>query len=353
MSLFGKNLERNIVALITHSDGRTPENVLRALEDAKIKCSRDEMNQPTHFIFNNQQNTQRYTTEADKSALKYFWDVTNAEMDRLRDFLAKTEPQPLITTVEVLNERIRLTACIQNLQQRIKLTELKQNEIKQIKEVYNKHKEEMEKNKKFTIKVDEPYKDKEPISGGRWGLVFLDGAVTCSVCEENCHYPGCTMARKPGHCKVMKSGRCTVCTNKCPASVHVKENWRYEIKTRKIQKTLEAVKVKYDENKPECETKSSLLENLEKETIKLTTEWMMELDEAYSHVIRLEQIAMNVNSGSTMVHLDFLIDKMKEKGDIEKVQILEEMKIRMDEDKEGKTQWQGVKKMFKETLYIK
>ncbi|XP_022623128.1 septin-5-like [Seriola dumerili] len=53
MSLFGKDMEKNIVALVTHSTGRKPKNVLQALEAAKIKCARDEKNQPVHFLFDN------------------------------------------------------------------------------------------------------------------------------------------------------------------------------------------------------------------------------------------------------------------------------------------------------------
>ncbi|XP_035995817.1 septin-4-like [Fundulus heteroclitus] len=344
MSLFGKDLERNIVALVTHSDGGTPENVLQALNAANIKCSKDENNQPVHFMFNNQQNQQRNTSERDRLSLKHFWDFTNKNMGRLRDFLEKTETQSLKTSMEVLNERIQLTACIQNLQERIKLTELKQNELRQTEEVYNKHEEEMKKNENFTIEVDEVYKEKQPISGGKWFLMFYEGAVTCSVCQENCHHPGCTMARKPRHCKVMQWGRCTVCTKKCPASDHVKENWKYVIKTRKVKKTQEDMKAKYSQNKAGCKTKLGLLENLKEETIKLTTEWSSLLDEAFGHVVRLEQIALNVDSGSTFDHLGFLIEKMKEKGDQRKVQVLEELKVRMDKINEGRPQWQRIMK---------
>ncbi|XP_015244762.1 PREDICTED: septin-5-like [Cyprinodon variegatus] len=154
-SLFGKDLEKNIVALVTHSDGKPPLNVIKALENAEIKCSRDEMNQPVHFMFNNQQIEQRNRTDKDQDGSKYSWDFTKEEMGRLKEFLKKTKPQPLKTTVEVLNERIRLEACIQNLEQRIELTELKQNELKQIEEAYNKHEEEMKENQNFTIEVDE------------------------------------------------------------------------------------------------------------------------------------------------------------------------------------------------------
>ncbi|KAE8285532.1 hypothetical protein D5F01_LYC16990 [Larimichthys crocea] len=287
VSLFGKNLEKNIVALITHSNGVTPENALKALEDANIKCAKDE----------------------EEEGMRQF-----------TEFLKETGPQKLGTTMEVLNERIRLMACIQNLQERVQYTELKHKEIRQTQEALKKHGEEMKNNKKFTVEVDEVYKEKETVSGGRrWWALWMnyEGAVCCTVCEENCHYPGCTLAWYPEHCEVMKGGRCTSCKGKCAATAHVKEEWIYVNKTRKVQKTLEDVKKKYEENKAESENKSSLLEKLEKEVEELQKEKDQWLEESFNHVVRLEQIALNVDSLSTQVHLDFLIEKMKDKGDRE------------------------------------
>ncbi|XP_041826610.1 uncharacterized protein LOC121630391 [Melanotaenia boesemani] len=310
-SLFGKNMEKNIVALITHSDGRKPENVLQALEAANIKYSRDEKNQPVYYLFNNKQQKQRdkkYKGEASKHS----WSFTKEEIGHFTNFLTGSQSQTL------------QTACIQNLQDRISLTELKQTEIRQIQEAMKK------KNQNFIIEVDEVYKEKEDIDGG-WWLFSKQGAVTCKVCEENCHHPGCTKAWKPELCEIMKDGRCTVCTRKCPASDHVKENWRYVTKTRRVQKTVESIKKTYGKNKSEDGNMKSVLENVGEEMKKLTTERSQLLDEAYQHVVKLEEIALNVVSVSTYVHLDFLIEKMKEEGDKEKVQKLEEMKSREDE----------------------
>ncbi|XP_005470620.1 uncharacterized protein LOC100702966 isoform X1 [Oreochromis niloticus] len=323
MSLFGKNLEENIVALITHSDGVKPKNVLEALETANIKCAKNQKYEPAHFLFDNQQNTLR--TKDNNCALEAAWRVTERGMSQFTQFLKESKPQKLKKTVEVLKERITLTACIQNLEDRIKQTELKQREIKQIQEALQKHEGEMKQNEKFTVEVDEVYKDKQNVDGGMW-LFFYQGAVCCKVCEENCHYPGCTKAWYPKHCEVIKDGCCTVCTNKCPASDHVKENWIYVTKTKKVQKTVQEMKEKYEKNKSESHKKLSLLENLKKEMDQLTAEKSQFLDESYQHVVRLEEIALKADSASTIVHLDFLIEKMKERGDTEKVQKLEEMK---------------------------
>ncbi|XP_035770693.1 uncharacterized protein LOC118455535 [Neolamprologus brichardi] len=320
-------------SLITHSDGSRPKNPLQALEATNIKCAKNEKNEPVHFLFNNQQHEDR--TEENKSS-KHSWQLTETKINHFTDFLGKLKPQKVMKTVEVLNERIRLKACIQNLNNRIEYIQLKQREITQIQEALKKHEEEMKRNERFTVVVDEVYKNKEPIDGGMWGLVFYEAAVCCTVCEENCHYPGCTMAWKPAHCKVMKGGLCTVCTNRCPASDHVKVKWSYETKTKREMKTNEEMKKKYEANKyeghqKESEKKCNLLENLEKEMNLLTAEKSQWLNESYQHVVRLEQIALKADSVSTIVHLDYLIEKMKEKGDTEKVQKLEEMRNRVDE----------------------
>ncbi|XP_022624061.1 uncharacterized protein LOC111238703 [Seriola dumerili] len=326
VSLFGKNLENNIVTLITHSDGVAPENALKALDSADIKCAKNEKNHPVHFLFDNCQTPQR--TKGNKAALRNAWEITKGQTGQFVNFLEKCGPQKLEKTVHVLNERIRMTECIQKLQERIKLIEHKQTEIKQTREALKKHEHEMKKNKEFTVEVDEVYKEKETISGGMWWLFFNKGAVTCNVCEENCHYP-CTMARGPEGCDIMKNGKCSAC--KCPASDHVKEKEIYVNKTRKVEKTLQGMKDEYEENKAEGEKKSSLLENLEKEMRELTAEKTSLLEESYQHVVRLEQIALNVDSLTTQVHLDFLTEKMKERGDTEKKQKLEEMRSRVDE----------------------
>ncbi|KAM6901456.1 uncharacterized protein PEZ65_019565 [Lycodopsis pacificus] len=309
VSLFGKDMEKNIVALMTHSNGRTPRKALKALDTANIKCARNEKNEPVHFLFNNSQNEDRSQDYIEDLEDEY--KKATRGMKQFTEFLEKTAPQKLEKTVDVLNERITLTASIQNLQERIqsiglKLTEiqqikevlneqttvtasvqnlkeriqyieLKQNEIQQTQEALKKHEEEMKNNEEFTVEVDEPYKYKEPIEGGWWFKLFFKGATCCTVCEETCHFRGCTVAPTVYLCEVMKDGRCTVCTNKCPVAAHVKEYWTFVNKTRKVKKTLQDVKDKYEKNKGENQKKMSVLESLQKEMEDLEankTHWM-------------------------------------------------------------------------------
>ena len=118
---------------------------------------------------------------------------------------------------------------------------------------------------------------------------------------------------------------------------HVKENWRYENKTRKVKKIHQGKKTTYEknkQNKAEAEKKMKDVEEtkdnkanaankMERELAELRAEkenlerdkirWV---EEAYQHVVSLEEIALNAGSLSTHIHLDFLIEKMKETGEI-------------------------------------
>ncbi|XP_062291129.1 uncharacterized protein LOC133995671 [Scomber scombrus] len=297
VSLFGKDMEENIVALITHSDGMSPDDTLQALAAANIKCAKDESTdpvQPVHFLFNNCQT--KPIKKGSERLLKIAWETTMEGMDQFTSFLGKSAPQKLKTTLAVLKERIRLTACIQNLQDRINLIELKQTEIQQTQEALKKYEQEMKENKDFTIEVEEVSKKRKDI------VAWWDNkAVCCLTCEENCHYPGCTLAWKPEHCEVMKRGRCTSCSGKCPASDHVKERWRYVTETKTIKKTLQDVKEKYEKNKTKTVEGKSLMANLEAEIEELKAEKIKLLDESYQHVEHLEEIALNVSLRSHRV----------------------------------------------------
>uniref|UniRef100_UPI0037E89B96 uncharacterized protein n=1 Tax=Semicossyphus pulcher TaxID=241346 RepID=UPI0037E89B96 len=328
LSLFGKNMENNIVALITHSGGRKPKNVLSALEAVNIKCARDENKQPVYFLFDNCQHEVR---AEDTEELEHADDITTKGMRQFTDFLKTTDSQKLQTTMNVLKERIRLKACVENLQERVEFIEKKQKDIQETENMLERHKQEVKSNKDFVVQTTETYKEKEWFNGGsKWWALWLNnkGAVCCTTCEENCHYE-CTMAWTAALCKVMEDDKCTVCN--CPAPVHVKVQWRYVPKSITVSTTLQGMKEKYDQGKADSEEAGSLLENLLKEMRELQRDKDQWLDESFQHVVRLEKIALNVDSLSTLVHLDFLIKRMKEKRDAEKVQKLEEMKSRVDE----------------------
>ncbi|KAF1378007.1 hypothetical protein PFLUV_G00206750 [Perca fluviatilis] len=326
---FGKDMEKNIVALITHSDGRTPKNPLQAVEAAMIKCARNEKNQPVHFLFNNRQDEDR--TE-DIKVLKRADATTTEGMIQFTKFLEKTAPQNMEKTMDVLTERTILTTCIQNLQEKIESIEKKQRIKKENQALLKKHKQDIKDNKEYKINQKSVIKVKEPIDGGEnWWMLGLYGALCCTKCKKTCHYP-CKCIFHAVFCEIIDfNDACKSCG--CNESYHVKETWRYVEKEITSKVTVKAMKEKYEKGRAGFDKAKSLLETLEKEIEKLQKEKHQWLEKSFEHVVKLEQIALKVDSVSTRDHLDFLIKRMK---DTAKKRKLEEMKSRAD-DNEGTT----------------
>uniref|UniRef100_A0A3B3ZFA9 AIG1-type G domain-containing protein n=1 Tax=Periophthalmus magnuspinnatus TaxID=409849 RepID=A0A3B3ZFA9_9GOBI len=178
-SLFGKDMEQNIVVMMTHSDGGEPTDALKALEAAEIKVAKSEKNEPVFFLFNNRQKEKIGNEKRAERAAKYAFETSDDGMKEFTDFLGKEKPQSVKTTVEVMKERIRLTACVQNLKERVKDVEMKQEVIRKNREELARCEEGMKENKNFHF--EETYKEKVEIN--HW---WDNKAVTCNNCEENC-----------------------------------------------------------------------------------------------------------------------------------------------------------------------
>lgn len=331
ISLFGKNMKNNLVALITHSDGGPPDDALKALQDAKIKIPNNSDGVPKHFVFNNRQTTER--SRQYMRSLKNAWDLTEEKIEEFAIFMTNMSPQKLNTTVNVLDERTKLNECIRNLKQRVEFIELQENMIRQERELQKKYEKRMKENENYIEEVDEPYKEKQDIEGGRWGFLWLNykGAMSCLKCEETCHHKGCIYATSPydTSCVVFEGDNCTVCTNKCSRQVHVKDTWIYVNKTRKVKRTREDMKKKYESNQEMFDSKCGILENMEKELNEKQEEKHKLLEECYQHVLTLEKIALNVGALSLLDHLDYLIEKMTDPRHEEKLQYLQVMKSRV------------------------
>nr|XP_046174344.1 uncharacterized protein LOC124007696 [Oncorhynchus gorbuscha]XP_046174345.1 uncharacterized protein LOC124007696 [Oncorhynchus gorbuscha] len=344
LSIFGKDMEKNIVALITHSDGFEPANALQALEDAHVPCAKDDSNQSIYFLFNNSQRksvTSAKATQAKKEEriLKNLWDLSEESMKEFTEFLGRITPQNVKMTEGVLRDQKHLEECVSNIRKQVHLIDLKRNEIKQTQKALDKHKKVMEENKDFLYIVEEKYKRKADTTEGE--------ATTCTVCEENCHYPGCWWVQDLSWCTVMKNYHCTRCTGKCHYTKHVKEKKKYVFMTRQVTRTNEKLKDKYEINKTSAGEKETQISRLQSELKQFTSEKARLVEESYQCVINLEEKALKTSSLSTAQHLDFLIEKVKETGNTEKIHKLEKMKKRAEEEYKGALDYlkAGVKKM--------
>lgn len=331
MSLFGKDLEKSIVPLFTYSNGTKPKNALKILQEFGVKWVSDDQSLSKLFLFDNCQEEERTYDEED---LKHSNKTTSRSMKQFGDFLEATTPVRLSNTQQVLCDRIRLVACVQNLQEKIRFLDQMKKKFQQHEKTLKENEEQIKKNENVQVEAAVIQRIKKNIEGGKWMYFFHKGAVTCEQCKENCHYPGCTVAKSPKKCEVMRKGICTVCN--CPVAKHVKDNFIYVTETINNKINVHDLKNKYDKGE-------DYLPNLKKKLEKVESEQRNLIDEAYTIIVQLEEIALNVKAASTHLYLDFLIDKIKETGDTTKVKKLEHIKKREDK------QIQAVLKYISET----
>ncbi|XP_026105067.1 uncharacterized protein LOC113076592 [Carassius auratus] len=324
-SLFGRDIAENIILVLTHSRGTIPKNILTAVKEAKIKCAVNQQNQPVYFLFDNCQ-----TEPADETneMLKQSWDLTFTEITGFFTFIENMKAKSLKMTQDVLQKRKQLETNISDLQSLNQKIDTKQNELKQAQEAVEQNKKDAEENKNFEYEVDVVYIEKVDIDRS-----VASVAMCCTFCRENCHYPGCWWCCGLSWCKVMKNHYCTVCTNKCHYSKHVKEAKIYETKMKREKMTDEDLKNKYNDSIIKIKEGESLAKKLEEELHILEIEKVYLVMEAYHCVDILDLIALNTDSVFTLQHFDFLIEKLKEICKSGKAETLEKKKKRAREEK--------------------
>ncbi|XP_051738008.1 uncharacterized protein LOC127505987 isoform X2 [Ctenopharyngodon idella] len=296
-SLFGRDIAENIVLLFTHSSGAHPKNALTAVKEAEIKCAVNDKKKPVFFLFDNCQSMpfdEKYKTIQEQS-----WKLSHSGITRFFKFLENMKPKTLQMTPEVLQKRKQLEANVSKLQLRIQVKEQKLNELKETQAALEKNRKYIEDSNDFEYDAEVSYKEKIHINSEFWHLT--KEATCCTVCEENCHYPGCWWVRNLSWCSVMKNNHCTVCTNKCHYSKHVKEAKIYVTKTKTEKRT-------YVDLKKGCYGKVgesvSLVKKLEEELQELEKEKVKLVFEAFHCVEKLEKIALNTDSLITLLHVD-------------------------------------------------
>uniref|UniRef100_A0A9J7XPK9 Uncharacterized protein n=1 Tax=Cyprinus carpio carpio TaxID=630221 RepID=A0A9J7XPK9_CYPCA len=325
-SLFGNYITENIVLLFTHSTGAPPKNALTAVKEAKIKCAVNDKKQPVYFLFDNCQ-SDATEDENQKKIQKQSWDCSFSGMEQFFKFLNTIKPKSLQMTLDVLKNREQLEANISNLQSRVQMMELKQNELKQTQEAMEQNKKDVKENKNFEYEVEVPYKEKIDTDPA-----VAKTAMCCTVCKENCHYPGCWWVSDLSWCRVMRNNHCTVCTNKCHYSKHIKSAQIYVPNTKKEKRTYEDLKKKYDGKISDGE---SLVKKLEEELQGLEKEKIKLLKASFHRVKNLQMIALKSESLFILQHIDFLIEKLKEINEPEKAKKMENIKKRAGGEKLG------------------
>ncbi|XP_030635301.1 uncharacterized protein LOC115816487 [Chanos chanos] len=340
ISIFGKDIEKNIVLMITHSRKRIHQTLLATIDAARIPYARDERKEAVYFAFDNCQ-TEDYDEE-DESEQEASWKKGMKRMDEFIAFLNTRECRSLQMTQGVMRQRKQLEATVDHLEDQIEFIEAKHRELAQTEKALEENEDKMKKNENFTYEVEVSYKVKVPIKNASW---WDSKATCCTVCKENCHKTGCWWVSNLQWCEVMEKNHCTKCEKKCHHTKHVKEDKIYVLEKKKEKRTYDELKRKYENSKEAVVMNVDIMKKIKEELTAAEQEKSTLVVEAYQYIMTLCEIALKPDSLSTLQHLDFLIPRVQEIGKSEWVEKL--MDLRKTEQEEDRGAWNYMKGFYK------
>ncbi|XP_043910777.1 LOW QUALITY PROTEIN: uncharacterized protein LOC122787916 [Protopterus annectens] len=220
--------------------------------------------------------------------------------------LFKMETRSLFLTKEVLKQRKQLETAIEGIQLQVQAGLAKLDEIRKTKNILEQHEADRDANKHFVYEVEITVPVQKPITG--------TGYITnCQKCHYTCHYP-CAIPNDDGKhgCAAMGSnGYCTACPGKCYWSVHFNQTYRWEYVQKKVQKTTDELKQKYEKAHGAKLSTQQIIDKLLDEFAGVGS-IVLELIEVSSECVsRLEEIALKGNPLSMPQYIDLLIEAEK------------------------------------------
>ncbi|XP_019904204.2 uncharacterized protein LOC105008545 [Esox lucius] len=312
LSIFGKDVAENILMLVTFADGKDIP-VLEAIKAADLPCKKNKKGFPTHFKFSNAIVFENNVTESssedddedndgdDKIDCPQQWRSTFKEIKKFFKALESIESKDLTLTKKVLEERELLKKTMTRLIPQITAGLSKLSEIKSLKACLENEQENMKLNESFETEIKVLMVKRSKLSEGF--------ATNCKVCNFTCH-TSCFLPNEDDikSCAVMnKDGNCIVCPGKCSFSDHDREKavLTYETKTEK--KTIQELKDNFMKAYGKFMSTKDILDKLDVE-FQLIEDALMNLIKQSSDCLkRLNEIALNPNSLSTMEYMEILI----------------------------------------------
>ncbi|KAE9547480.1 hypothetical protein FO519_009307, partial [Halicephalobus sp. NKZ332] len=294
LSLFGKDIEKNIFLMVTFADNKEPL-VLSAVEEHGICCEGYfKFNNSVFTIESNQGKTNKRTntnTEFDGN----FWDIAYMSYRNFFNKLGNIEAKSLRLTQEVLNERKQLEETIEILNKRIT------DGVNQLSC--------MQAELPFIIKLEaekiynQNYKNTVDYVGTR-EVAITDGRFVTNL---------------------MENGSCIICSNKCHWDKHVNNKYSYAHYFAQKEVTIENMKRKYEEANSELSLKENLLMGIGKEYNKIQKSVLEAVELIRKCLERLNEIAMRPNPLNTVEYIDILIDMTKRHHQSGKEQRLDQL----------------------------
>ena len=302
LSIFGKDIAKNIFLMVTFADGQKPP-VVAAAEAAGIPCSN------AIYKFNNSALFAPNDAGDDEDNFdKMFWKMGYISFKKFFSKFEEATSVSLKLTREVLSERDRLQTILKGLEPQINEGLAQLDEMRQEELILQQREAEIQHNKEFKFEIEVQKHRKVDLEKGRH-------VTNCTHCNFTCHH-NCAFANDEDKfkCSAMMNGYCQVCPDNCKWDEHHNTPYTFEYYTEKETRTSEDLKAKYDmaiDGKTKAE---SVMAGLEHKLHSVHEKVCNLMDRAQKCLNRLDQIALKKNPLTRTDYLDLLIRSEKQQA---------------------------------------
>ncbi|EDR27868.1 hypothetical protein, conserved [Entamoeba dispar SAW760] len=302
INLFGKDVKKNFIAMLTFSDGETPK-ILCSLQskDCVFSTIIPEIDKPWYLKFNC---LYIYKDNTENPLTQNFWELSMKNFDEFIKKVKKLPRTSLEKSRDVLKSREQIKTEIEGLRISLNNGLSKMNNIKNVEEQIDLNREKINKNKDYKILTPVRIPILVDLKPGEY-------VTNCLYCHKTCHYP-CYIKGdiKKGCSCIGANGYCNVCG--CHYIQHTNSPYRHDEKTEIEEQTLEKVLERYNEGKEGMASAEATLAILKKEYDKIKIECHGKLIKMVECINVLSSNALNGKITSSNDYLDQLIESENE-----------------------------------------
>ncbi|CAF3356242.1 unnamed protein product [Rotaria socialis] len=330
LSIFGKDIKENIFLMATHADTDKP-GILEAAKAAGIPHQECLLFNNSNVCCRNEKKKSQGKNEDDDdddevTNGQYVWKKNMKQMINFFRMLHNIRPQSLTLTKEVLHKRQYLYQMLESRRENISSA---------LDHLVNLDKE----NKFLTIHGSTSNPDtivaEDYIKFCKYQHITLSNserATNCKTCHRTCHYPCDRKTEDLWNCHAMdyhyyetlfvylnisspRNTQCNICPQKCAASSHTSETFRYKLAIEKRSLDLKSIQ-EYHELEGATLSPEKLSLCVEKEFNQARVKLYCQLKEANSIILRLDEIALRPQSLEIQecTFLQNMIDEEAETG---------------------------------------
>ena len=302
LSIFGKDIAKNIFLMVTFADCVKPP-VVAAAEAAGIPCS------GAIYKFNNSALFAPNDAGDDEDNFdKMFWKMSYISFKKFFSQFEKATSVSLEKTREVLSERDQLQTILIDLESQINEGLAQLDVMRQEKLILQQREAEIEETKMFEYEIELPNHRMIYLEEGKYDM-------NCLRCNFTCHH-NCSCANNEDKykCSAMKNGYCQICPQNCEWRSHVSTPYRIEGYMEKETRILEDLKVKYDMAISGKRKSLSVMAGLKRKLQSVHEKVCALMDRAQKCLDHLDQIALKKNPLTKIDCLDSLIRLEKQQA---------------------------------------